>query len=84
MSMFCDSFGMGKSPLCCSREYYRNQYRVDENGFQLPLPLSRLLNIDTVIVGNLVFSSNGSGRVVVVSSTTQSADNARNRGLFDF
>ena len=84
MSMFCDPFGSGKNPLCCSGEYYRNQYRVDENGVQLPLSLAQLLNIDTVIVGNLVFSSNGSGRIVLVSASPQNADNARNRGLFGF
>ena len=54
------------------------QYRVDASGRQLPLTLSQLLNIDTVISGNLVFSSNGSGRVIVV----QSADFVGNRGLF--
>ena len=80
MSMFCNESGCEKNPLCCSREYYRNQYRVDDDGRQLPLTFEQLLNIDTVIVGNLVFSSNGSGRVVVVMA--QNANNVRNRGLF--
>ena len=80
MSMFCTENGCGKNPLCCSRSYYRNQYRVDAVGRQLPLSLSQMLNIDTVIVGNLVFSSNGEGRVVVVIESN--ADNVRKRGLF--
>ncbi len=80
MSMFCDEFGCGKNPLCCNRMYYQAQYRVDNRGMQIPLTLTQLLNIDTVIVGNLVFTSNGMGNTVVIPMGD--AVIARKRGLF--
>lgn len=63
MSMFCFSGCGCKNPLCTSYEYYRNQYRVDRQGRALPISPERLAMVDTIIVGNLVFSSIGRGLV---------------------
>ncbi|MCI5838403.1 MAG: hypothetical protein MRZ91_04350 [Christensenellaceae bacterium] len=63
MSIFCSTECGRKNPLCTSYEYYRSQYRVDRNGRPLPVSPYRLAMIDTIIVGNLVFSSNGRGLV---------------------
>lgn len=79
MSMFCSENGLSRNPLCRSGEYYRNLYRVDSSGRQLPLSLAQLLNVDTFITGNLVFSANGEGRFIVI--VAENADNVRNRGL---
>ena len=67
MSMFCNTEGCGKNPLCYDRRYYCEQYRVDRRGNQLPLTLKQRLNIGTEVAGNLVYTTFNAGKYVVIN-----------------